>query len=44
MRLKFIICYDGNFVNGWSGINGTFVKDSLENAFYQTTKEKVEFF
>jgi tRNA pseudouridine38-40 synthase len=44
MRLKFIICYDGNFLNGWFGSSGFFVKNFLEEALEKITSEKTIFF
>lgn len=44
MRIKFNICYDGSFLNGWHGVNGVFIKNILEDSFFKLTNEKVEFF
>lgn len=44
MKLKISISYDGNFINGWHGSRGTFIKNLLEISFFNAFHEKVEFF
>jgi tRNA pseudouridine38-40 synthase len=44
VNIRWSVSYNGNYVNGWSGCNGVFVRDLLHHAFHLTIGESVEFF